>query len=65
MISYISNGKVMIIRLIVGLIKKISLHEMKCFPEPYTCSKSKIKAELGSSNHVRKSDFKNATVIDT
>ena len=55
----------MIIRLIVGLIKKISLHEMKCFPEPYTCSKSKIKVELGSSNHVRKSDFKNATVIDT
>ena len=55
----------MIIRLIVGLIKKISLHEMKCFPEPYTCSKSKVNVELDSSNHVTKSDFKNAAVIDT
>ena len=65
MISYISNGKVMIIRLTVGLIKKISLHEMKCFPEPYNWSKSKVKVELDSSNHLTKSDFKNAAVIDT
>ena len=33
--------------------------------EPYNCSKSKVKVELDSSNHVTKSDFKNAAVIDT
>ena len=40
---------------------------MKCkyFPEPYTCSKSKIKVGLDSSNHVTKSDYKKATVIAT
>ena len=45
--------------------KKDIVNEMKCLPEPYTCSKSKVKVELDSSNHVTKSDFKNAAVIDT
>ena len=35
-IVYMSNGKVTIILLKVGLIKKISLHKMSHFPEPYT-----------------------------
>ena len=35
MINYMSNGKVMIIHLIAGLIKKISLYKMRYFPEPY------------------------------
>ena len=35
-IVYMTNGKVTIILLKVGLIKKISLHKMSHFPEPYT-----------------------------
>ena len=35
-IVYMSNGKVTIILLKVGLMKKISLHKMSHFPEPDT-----------------------------
>ena len=35
------NGKIMIIVLTVGLMKKISLYKMSYFPQPYTHSKSK------------------------
>ena len=41
MINYMSNGKVTIIHLIAGLIKKISLYKMSYFPEQYGHSKSK------------------------
>ena len=34
MINNISNGKVKIIYLIIGLIKKILLYKMSYFPEP-------------------------------
>ena len=34
-------------------------------PEPYTCSKNKIKFELDLSNFATKSDIKNAAVVDT
>ena len=47
MIDCLSNGKAMIIRLIVGLIKKISLYKRIYFPEPSSQSKNKIKIELG------------------
>ena len=53
-----SNGKVMIIHLIVGLIKKISLYKMSYFPEPHTLSKNEIKVELDLSTYSRKSDKK-------
>ena len=32
----ISNGKAMMSLLIVGLIKKILLHKISCFPKPDT-----------------------------
>ena len=35
-----SNGKVMIIHLIVGLTKKILLNKISYFPEPYDHSKT-------------------------
>ena len=38
---------------------------MRCFPEPYTHSKSKIKVELNLSKFAAKSDLKNAIVFDT
>ena len=53
-----SNGKVMIIHLIVGLIEKILLHEMSYFSESYIHIKIKIKVELDLCNYARKSDLK-------
>ena len=41
-----SNGKVMMIYLSVGLIKKILLYKMSYFPEPYTCSKIEVEVEF-------------------
>ena len=38
---------------------------MSYFPEPYTCSKNRIKVELDLSNYAAKSDLKNATGVDT
>ena len=46
MINYMSNGKVKIINLIVGLTKRILLYKMCYFPVPYAHSKNEIKVEL-------------------
>ena len=59
-----SNGKVIIIHLMVGL-KKILLHKMSYFREPFTNRKNKIKVGLNLSGYVIKSDLKNATGVDT
>ena len=53
-----SNGKFMLILLIVGLIKKILLYKMSYFPESHTHSKNKIKVELDLANYTTKSDLK-------
>ena len=65
MISYISNGKFMIIHVIVGLIKKILLYKKCYFSDPYTHNKSKIEVELDFSNYETKSGSRNTTGIDT
>ena len=44
----------MIIPLTVGFIKTYRY----IVPEPYTCSKSKVKVELDLSNYVTKSELK-------
>ena len=54
--KYLSNGKVNIIHVIIGLIK-ILLYKMSYFPEPYTRSKNKIKVELNLCNYATKSDL--------
>ena len=54
----------MIIHLIVGLIKKISLYEMSYFPGSFTHNKNKIKIELDLSNYATKYVLKNATGIN-
>ena len=59
-----SYGKVLIIHVIVGLIKNISLHKMNYFPEQYTCSENKIKVKLNLSNYATKFDPKNSTGLD-
>ena len=40
------SGKVMIIHVIIGLLKKTLLYKISYFPEPYKCSKNKIKVQL-------------------
>ena len=50
-----SNGKVIIIHLTVGLIKKIFLYKNELFP-PCRHSKNKIEVELDLSNYVTKPD---------
>ena len=59
MINYLSNGKVMINLLTVGLIKKILLYKMSCFLEPYTRCKNRTKVELDLSNCKIKFNLKN------
>ena len=51
--------------LIVGLVKKYCYVKMDYFPDPYTRSKIKIKIKLDLFNHATKSDWKNATGVDT
>ena len=57
------NEKATIILLKVGWIKKISFNKMSYFPEPYTLSKNKIKAELNLSNYATKLDLKMQQVV--
>ena len=52
---YMLNGKVMIIHLIVGLIKRYCYIKMSYFP-PYGHSKNKIESDL--SNYATKRDLK-------
>ena len=49
-----SNGKVMIIFIAAGLIKKMSLYKMIYFLELYTCSRIIRKVELDLSNYAKK-----------
>ena len=58
MINFMLSQKVIIIRLIVGLMKRISLYEMSCFREPPTHSKTKMKVELDLSYYATESDLK-------
>ena len=60
-----SNGKVMIIHLTVGLIKKISLYKVSYFLESYSHNKSKIRVELDLSSYATKSDLQKVTSVNT
>ena len=55
------NGKVMIINLIVGLIKRY--YKMSYYP-PYRSSSNNIKVELDLANYATKDDVKNITHVD-
>ena len=57
-----SNGKVKIIVLIIGLMKEISLYKMSYFPEPYARRRNK-NVELNLSNYATKSDLKTHQVL--
>ena len=49
-----SNGKVIIIPLIVKLIKKTLYKMGQCFPEPYVTFKRAINIKVDLSNHETK-----------
>ena len=65
-----SNGKDIIIHLIVGLIKKI-LNKFLCikmsqyFPKPFRCFGGNINVKVDISNYATKADTKNISHVDT
>ena len=59
--SYILNGKVMISRLIAGLMKKHKISQY--FPKPLEKRDINVKADL--SNYTKKTDLKSARGVDT
>ena len=58
------NGKVMIIHLIVGLIKKMC-NIIQYFSRPYEPLGGDIYVKVDLSNYPTKADIKNRTGIDT
>ena len=56
-----SNGKAVIIHLIVGLIKKIlqkGTYESQYFPKPYEPFEGDINVKVDLSNYATKTDLK-------
>ena len=68
-----SNGKVMIIHLIAGLLKKIQCDSIGCncikisqyFPKPYEPFGGDINVKVDLSNYGTKADIKNISHVDT
>ena len=65
-----SNGKVMIIRLIVGLKKKdlvwfYLIKMSKYYPKPYEPFDRDITVTVNLSNYATKTDLKNVTHVHT
>ena len=69
-----SNGKVMIVHLIAGLIKKIQSNEWiqfhcikmsQYFPKPYEPFGGDINVKVDLSNYATKTDIKDIAHIDT
>ena len=55
-----SNGKDIVINLIVGLIKM-----SQYFPKPFRSFKGNVNVKVDRSNYATKTDLKNVTHIDT
>ena len=53
-----SNGLTMIIRLMVGLIKKTSYKMRQYFPKPYEPFGEEMNVKVDSSNYATKTDLK-------
>ena len=60
-----SNGKLVIINLIVGLIKETLYKMSQYFSKPYKSFAGSINAKVDLSNYATKTDTKNATGADT
>ena len=61
----ISDGKAMIIHLIVEYIKLILYKMSQCFPKPYETFGQDISVKGDLSNHTTKADLKKGTGVDT
>ena len=59
------NGKVIIINLIVGLMKKTLYKMSKHFPKPYEPFGGDINIKVDLSNYATKADIKDITHVDT
>ena len=61
-----SNGKDMIIQLIVGLIKRPCIKMSQYFPKPFNSHfADSIKVKIDLSNYATKTDIKNVSHVDT
>ena len=60
-----SNGKAMIIHLIVGWIKKTLYKISQYFPKPYKSFGREFNVKVDLSNYATKTDLKNETGADT
>ena len=54
-----SNGKALIIHLIVGLIEKTLCKMSQYFPKPYKTFEGNINVKVDLSNYAIKADLKN------
>ena len=64
-INYMSNGKDVIIHLIVGLIKRPCIKTSQYFPKPFRSFGGNINVKVDLSNYATKTELKNVTHIDT
>ena len=60
-----SNGKVMTIVLIVGLIKRSHIKISQYFPKPFRSFGGNTNVKVDLSNYASKTDLKNVTHVDT
>ena len=60
-----SNGKVRIVHLIVGLTKKALYKMSQYFPKPYKPFGGNIKIKVELSNYATKDDIEKITHVDT
>ena len=59
------NGKVIMIQLIAGLIKKTLYKMSHYFPKPYEPFQGDINIKVDLSYYAAKADLNNATGVDT
>ena len=59
-----SNGKVMTIQLIAGLMKKTLYKMSQYFPKPYDGFGKNVKVEFELSSYTAKADLNGATGVD-
>ena len=65
MITCMLNWKDMMIRLIVGLIKRPYIKVSQYFPKPFRSFGGNINVKVDLSNYATKTDLKNVTHVDT
>ena len=63
-INYMSNGKVIIVHLIVGLTKKTLYKMSQYFPKPYKPFGGDINVKVNLSNYAAKTNVKDITHLD-